>query len=365
MIANERVKAVVEFGFTERQARFLVLVMRHAGLCLLRQYSAFAGIVHGEKTRAFFQKLVSRGFASAYPCRHNRGLLYHVHHFGLYQAIDEPNNPHRRPVPAGRIRERLIALDAVLADAALPWFVSAAEKAAHFTSLATPVAVENLPRRTTIAGLSAAACAFPDKHPIGIDPTSRAVFLYLVVPSLRDDFGGFLDRHRELLACLPSWTLRLVFLRQFAHVYEAYQAVVREEWESPLHPRSVEELMWYFERRREMNGRIRRGSDERLDRAAQAFERPRFYRLYGRWLRGGDQTLADLTSTAISDALAAGRGRVESLILPHRYDHLSPLVDVVGSPWREERSRPTKLPTPSQQPSPRVDAAVAAPLSPV
>jgi hypothetical protein len=93
-----------------------------------------------------------------------------------------------------------------------------------------------------------------------------------------------------------------------------------------------------------MNGRIRRGSDERLDHAAQVFERPRFYRLYGRWLRGGDQALADLTSTTISDALAAGRGRVESLILPHRYDHLSPLVDVVGSPWREERTRTDKTP---------------------
>ena len=53
-------RAVAEFGFTQRQARFLELVMRHAGVCLLRQYSTFAGIVHGQKTRAFFAKLVSR-----------------------------------------------------------------------------------------------------------------------------------------------------------------------------------------------------------------------------------------------------------------------------------------------------------------
>lgn len=90
MTAEDRVSAVLEFGFTQRQARFLVLVMRHAGVCLLRQYSAFAGIVHGQKTRAFFHKLVSRHFASAYGCRHNRGRLYHIQHYALYSAIDEP-----------------------------------------------------------------------------------------------------------------------------------------------------------------------------------------------------------------------------------------------------------------------------------
>ena len=35
-----------EFGFTERQARFLVLVMRHAGLCVPRQYATFAGVAN-------------------------------------------------------------------------------------------------------------------------------------------------------------------------------------------------------------------------------------------------------------------------------------------------------------------------------
>src|SRR5260221_5070719 len=72
MIVEERVGAVTELGFTQRQARFLAMVMRHAGVCLLRQYSAFAGIVHGQETRAFFRKLVSRRYASAYACRHNR-----------------------------------------------------------------------------------------------------------------------------------------------------------------------------------------------------------------------------------------------------------------------------------------------------
>jgi hypothetical protein len=37
MTFDERVKAVSEFGFTMRQARFLVTVMLHGGVCVPRQ----------------------------------------------------------------------------------------------------------------------------------------------------------------------------------------------------------------------------------------------------------------------------------------------------------------------------------------
>src|SRR6476646_7945748 len=42
----ERTQAVAAFGFTERQARFLVTVMLHRGVFVERQYCACAGIVH-------------------------------------------------------------------------------------------------------------------------------------------------------------------------------------------------------------------------------------------------------------------------------------------------------------------------------
>ena len=330
--ADDRVRAVAEFGFTERQARFLVLVMRHAGVCLLRQYSAFAGIVHGQKTCAFFEKLVCRRYASAYPCRHNRARLYHVHHFGLYRAIGEPNSPHRRPLAAGSIRERLMVLDSVLANPELNWLATEAEKVAHFTTVTPPVPVEKLPRLTMKAKSPPVGDPFPDRLPIAVDSNGRAVFLYLIRPSPRDDFQAFLGRHAELLCSLRSWTLRLVFPRQLAHAYEAFQAVVREEWESPLHARTVEELKWYFEQRRTTpRAHLTPGADERLDSAAQAFERPRFHALYRRWLREGDRAFDGASSPLISEALARGAGRVECLVLTRRYDHLAPLVDVVGS----------------------------------
>jgi hypothetical protein len=54
MNLDDAVRVVAGKGFTERQARFLVLVARHSGVCVMRQYSAVAGILFGQKTRRFF-----------------------------------------------------------------------------------------------------------------------------------------------------------------------------------------------------------------------------------------------------------------------------------------------------------------------
>src|SRR5690349_6781929 len=111
--ANERrVQAIAGFGFTERQARFLVLVMRHSGVCVPRQYATLAGIANGgRKCNALFERLVTRGFATAIPCVHNRARVYHVHAPELYRAISEPGSRYRRPVPVGRVAERVMLLD--------------------------------------------------------------------------------------------------------------------------------------------------------------------------------------------------------------------------------------------------------------
>jgi hypothetical protein len=86
MTAEDRVKTVADFGFTDRQARFLVMVMRHAGICVPRQYAAFAGTAYGRRVNALFDRLVERRYATICGCVHNRARLYHVRHHALYHA---------------------------------------------------------------------------------------------------------------------------------------------------------------------------------------------------------------------------------------------------------------------------------------
>ena len=109
MTFEERTQAVASLGFTERQARFLVTVMLHSGVCVPRQYARFAGIVHGQKTRKFFAKLVRLEYASLHDCRHNRARLYHVDARTLYRAIDDAESRLRRPLTLGQAVQRLMA----------------------------------------------------------------------------------------------------------------------------------------------------------------------------------------------------------------------------------------------------------------
>jgi hypothetical protein len=89
---DDRVEAIKAFRFTERQARFLVTVMLHSGVCLGRQYCAFAGIDYGAPVANLFTTLQARGFATPQVCGHNRARLFHIHFKPLYAAIGEPDN---------------------------------------------------------------------------------------------------------------------------------------------------------------------------------------------------------------------------------------------------------------------------------
>lgn len=63
LTTEQPVHALLDFRFTDRQARFLDLVLRHAGVCVPRQYAQFAGVAHGgARCNAFFTKLIRRGY---------------------------------------------------------------------------------------------------------------------------------------------------------------------------------------------------------------------------------------------------------------------------------------------------------------
>lgn len=92
-VSSDRVRAIADFGFTERQARFLVTVMVYAGAFLERQYCTFAGIAHGQKTHDFVRKLIDCGYVTVIkPGGLHRSRLFHVHFKPLYEAIGEANN---------------------------------------------------------------------------------------------------------------------------------------------------------------------------------------------------------------------------------------------------------------------------------
>src|SRR5919112_1252521 len=134
MNLDRAVQTITKRGFTERQARFLILVARHSGVCVMRQYSTFAGIVFGQKTRKFFGNLVRARLVSTYDCAHSRGRVYHVRHRAIYKAIGEPDSRFRRPPSVPRALERLMLLDAILENPESIWMSSRADKVNYFST---------------------------------------------------------------------------------------------------------------------------------------------------------------------------------------------------------------------------------------
>jgi hypothetical protein len=73
--ATKGLAAVQAYGFTARQARFLMLAVEHSGVCLphafgvsrygaaFRQYRRLTGVAHGRHAHRFFERLIDGGFA--------------------------------------------------------------------------------------------------------------------------------------------------------------------------------------------------------------------------------------------------------------------------------------------------------------
>jgi hypothetical protein len=322
MTWEERLRAVRLLGFTERQAGFLVTVMLYAGVCVGRQYCAFARIAYGQKMHDFFRSLLDRGYATAKACGHHKARLYHIHHKPLYRAIGETDNRHRRPTTLPRAVERLMVLDAVLAERDRTWLATEREKLAHFT-LTHRIPRQDLPSLTFRGEDAETVRYFPDKLPIGLDSDGRTqTFLYLLTQDLPVDFRGFLERHAELLRALRAWTVRVLVPLHKTEAVPLYEEAFHQHFGSPLRPAVLEELRWYFRARRD----AAKGPDERFDQAARAFDTPRFRALHRAWLERGDPVLDATLSPTLADAIAHKTGRLECHVLPHRYMHLLPLV---------------------------------------
>jgi hypothetical protein len=320
---EERVHSIIDYGFTERQARFLVLVMRHAGVCVKRQYATLAGIANGgEKCNRFFEKLVRRGYAVETACVHNRARLYQVHHKPLYHAIGEPDSRYRRPVSARAVTERLMRLDAALMSPDVEWLTTRSEKLDYLHAQLRRSGGD-LPIDLGPGG----AATFPGTFPIALDPSGHVVLLYIATVPWPDDFRTFLVGHTALLSVASAWTLRLVLPPSLRRAVTAHETVVHEELETSLDAGAIADLKRYFFHRR-------RGTDLEavpealrafLLRCSNLFAGPRFTHLYRRWLTQDDAALVPLPP-AIPQALASGHGRVETVVPPHTYEHLAPLV---------------------------------------
>ena len=325
MTSEDRVNAIMSRGYTERQARFLVLVMLHSGVCTVRQYCEFSGIARGQKSQDFFAGLVGRKHASVTTDMVGKFRVFHVYASALYDAIGEPENRNRKPVSMAAAIERVMLLDAVLACQHINWLATERDKMAHFTTmLGTRLNRTDLPQLRFGVEPRITTRYFPDKLPVGL-ADDETIFTYLVRKAAPTDFRPFLQRHAELLRALPKWRLRIVIPGHLSRSESVYCGVFREELLMPLRLGVVDELRWFFEQRQVVGADASAQSD-RFRAAARAFDQPRFNALYRRWLELGPAALGSLSSPVLAEAIARGTGGVETYVLAHSYFQLRSIV---------------------------------------
>lgn len=323
-----RVATLQTEGLTERQAAFLATVMLHAGVCMVRQYCAFAGIKHGHNAREFFARLVERRIATPYAALHARARLYHIHHRRLYAAIGEPHSRFRKPLPAGRAMERLMILDAILDQPAIPWLATEGDKWAHFIrTFGTALTVEWLPQLRFGAPPHVTVRYFPDRQPVGIvEPGEAYTFLYLATKPSTVDLHAFLQRHAELLRTVPKWTVRVLLPPHLCKAQGPYLRALRLELGTRMAPAMADEFRWWCRARKAGAATRLPGDSERWAKASRAFASPRFRALYRSWCMLGDYIIDSAVSPILADAMERGTGRIECEVLTRPYLHLSTLV---------------------------------------
>ena len=311
MTPAQRVSAVQAFGFTERQARFLVTVMLHGGVCVVRQYCAFVGIERGQVTHDFFGGLVARKFASRYLDAHRRFVIFHVHHKALYAAIGEPDSRFRKPTPLPAAVERLMVLDAVLQrpDVHVARHGAREGRALHPT-LGTAFRREDLPHLvfgqppcTTIALLLRQAA-----HRCGRRRRRAPVPL-----------PGH-AREPARLSCVPAPSRRAASrpplvapLAPRAELTSPRRRTPSETWRTrnsraPCGLPSLTNCCGSFVRLMRRR-HLAPPSPSRFAQARRAFSAPRYRRLYRTWRQMGRTCVDATVSRTLADAVERGLGR--------------------------------------------------------
>jgi hypothetical protein len=335
MTLDDRVRALTSLHLTPRQTRFVALVALHSGYCLRRQYLTFAGLQYGKNVREFLDGIVTRGLATRFAYRRDRGYLYHLSARSVYRAIDQEENRNRRHTSPALIARKLMVLDYVLGHHEREWYATEQDKVALFTAR-FDVAVGDLPHRvyTATDGVAGPTTRyFVQKLPIYLEGEPPVVhFVHLVTDETGRGFEQFLIDHARLLARLPAWAIDAVGagpvdgLSACQQVFQAFTAGAAAPTSGDL-----TDVQWFFETRRLVDagqlGGLSVADLNRFRDARSKFNAPAIARLYARWLVDGDGALSRPAADRSSTAARPGRLVIEQL--PGQYAEFAALAGVV------------------------------------
>jgi hypothetical protein len=171
MTNRERVTALDNLGYTEREAAFLCLAALHGGYFLRRQFCGFIGKEIGGTAAALVEKLLAQEHAVAISALNNT-KIYHLASRPFYTLLGETDNRNRREHSAPAMKKRLMGLDFVLAHRNYRYLATEREKVDYFSGT-LGISLSTLPykRYRSLKTPSTTTRYFVDKYPIFLAKT--------------------------------------------------------------------------------------------------------------------------------------------------------------------------------------------------
>ena len=216
MTNGERIEALCNFGYTEREASFLVLAALHSGYFMRRQYQAFADGLRGGYENRLVRKALAMSHIERTVCT-NRTELYRIVAREVYRAIGEPESRNRRVRTAQSIKARLMILDFVLAHRSHRFLATSTEKLEYFRGeLGLSRDLFPIKRYRRSGSDACVRRYFVGYDPIYLPPPatdsrSRPSFCFIDPGHLSTHgFDSFIDRHRRLFVALGG--VRVVYI---------------------------------------------------------------------------------------------------------------------------------------------------------
>ena len=340
----ERVTALQQFNYSEREARFLCLAGLHGGYFLRRQYGQFLGKEVGGTAAVLVEKLVANGHTNISVYDHNT----HVYHLGarpFYAAMGQEDNRNRRERQLSTIKNKLMGLDFVLAHARNVFLATEQEKVHYFTGVLN-VGSGQLPAKIYNSAKAAPTTRyFVEKYPIFLPEKSNSEMATRPSPvvsfcfvdeglTTTSHFETFLEQYGQLFTALRAFQVVYVAARPapFGPVERVLQKYVTARigrlGGAPADP-LIERLSRHFELRRQYEAKdfvgLDRGKLIELRNDRVEFAAPKYDALYELWKSGGTMAVRQHLSPE-TGARHLPQASFSTHLLEHNYDFFGTLT---------------------------------------
>jgi len=293
-IPQHQVEALVAFGYTEDEARFLYIVATHSGYFLARQFLSFVGAKRGYRTHSFAQKLITQGHATMREYRRS-GCIYHLYSRKLYAKIGRENLRNRRRHRLEAIRTRLLGLDFILANQRHQYLETEGEKVAYFCE-ELRIDKQCLPAKIYVGGPETQPTLryFVDRFPMflgSLVPDTPPVVTFSYVDPGLESLAAFvthLRQYQSLFRDLPGF--RFLYISNASGHFEKATELFASLVKVPLESDVSTDLIRYFKTKTIWETpefrTLKKGDLLFLNQAKQRFTGERFETLLRNWKAG-------------------------------------------------------------------------------